>query len=455
MTTTTKSTVKTVATVKLFERGLSALRVKVAKLNKRAARHGMVPLELRIVSAVPTERKIDRAGAKMMVVPDVLTEVEIVGCEPCINGYSLLAKIEFNDLIGNVVRIAPGTDDDGSFERYRTVGPVCEHCNSNRKRNDIFVIADEAGRRKLVGRNCLADYVRDGDANTIAVWAEFADQLSPAALTDDDGDADWRAYTGDCGNPTMHLGGYLRIVALVKRKFGWMGRTAARASFDGIATADDAARYIYGRGRAYDRWVSENELYVNDDDADYADRAIAWAAGLDSTGKSEYIDVISKIARAGYVDMRKLDGYAASILVAYDKDRAREIERKERAAGAKNKVWYGEEGKRSKGISVKCIGRNSWEGQYGVTTLVRFEHYPNDTDKAVLVWFASGDRYNDWKPEAEYTVDAMIKDHDDHDKYGKQTKINRVKVISGPIGGDDEGADDDHADQERLAGHTG
>jgi hypothetical protein len=429
MTIATENTVKTVATVKLFERGLSVLRIKVEKLNKRAARHGMVPLEMRIVSTEIAERKIDRVGAKMQVVPDVLSTVEIAGCEPCINGYRLLAKIEFNDIVGNVVRICPGIDDDGSFERYRTVGPVCEHCNSNRKRNDIFVIADENGRRKLVGRNCLADYVRDGDANTLALWAEFADKLNPAALISDEGEGDWREYTGDRGNPAMPLDSYLRIVALVKRRFGWMGRTAARDSFDGIATADDAARYIYGRGSGHDRWVSENELYVSDGDADYADRAIAWAAGLDSAGKSEYIDVIAKIARAGYVDMRKLDGYAASILVAYDRECEREIERKERAANAKNKVWYGEEKKRSRAVPVKCVGLNSFEGHYGVTTLVRFEHYPNDADKAVLVWFASGDKYDDWDLEEEYTVDFTCKGHDDHDKYGKQTKINRVKRV--------------------------
>jgi len=425
MTIATDDTVMTLATVSVFERGLSALRVKVEKLNKRAARHGMVPLELRILSAEPTEREVGNGRS----VPDVLTTVEIAGCEPCINGYRIIAKVEFNDLVGNVVRVAPGNDDDGSFEQYRTIGPVCEHCNSRRRRNDVYVLAGPDGSRKIVGRNCLADYVRDGDAAALAAWAEFADQLRDATCDGDPEDDDWREYTGDRGNPNMHLGAYLRVVALVKRRFGWMGRTAARDSFDGIATADDAARFIYGRGRAHDAWVSDNELYICEDDGDYADRAIAWAAGLDSAGKSEYIDVISKIARAGYVDMRKLDGYAASILIAYDKACEREIERKEREAGAKNKVWYGEEKKRERSVRVKCVGLNSWEGQYGVTTLVRFEHYPNDEDKAVLVWFASGDKYNDWDLEEEYTVDFTCKGHDNHDKYGKQTKINRVKQV--------------------------
>ena len=338
MTIRENDTVKTIATVSLFELGFSALRMKVEKLNKRAARHGMVALDLRVVASEPTVRNLGHGRSA----PDVWTTVDIVGCEPCINGYRLIAKVEFNDIVGNVVRIVPGNDDDGSFERYRAIEPVCEHCNSRRNRNDVFVLAGPDGCRKIVGRNCLADYVRSGDAAALAFWAECADQLG--GLIGGDGDAedsDWREYTGGNGNPAMPLDAYLTVVALVKRRFGWMGRTAARDSFDGIATADDAARYLYGRGAAHERWLRENELYTCDDDADYANKAIEWAAGLDSTGQSEYVHVISQIAKAGRVDMRKLDGYAASILIAYDKACEREIERKERAEGAKNKVSFG------------------------------------------------------------------------------------------------------------------
>ncbi|MHC4302697.1 MAG: hypothetical protein ACYS7Y_36010 [Planctomycetota bacterium] len=427
-------TVKTVATVSVHERGLALLRIKVEKLNKRAARYGMAPLELRIVASEPVERIVGSPPVQRFV-RDTWTTVDIIGCEPCINGYRLIAKVEFNDIVGNVVRIVPGNDDDGSFERYRTIEPVCEHCNSRRNRNDVFVLADSDGRRKIVGRNCLADYIRSGDANTLAAYAEIVDSFGDAGgdgPAGEGGDDDWREFTGGNGNPAMHLGAYLQIVALVKRKFGWMGRTAARDSFGGVATADDAARYIYGRGNAHERWIKENDLYPCDDDADYADRAAEWAAGLDSDGKSEYIHIIGQIARAGYVDMRKLDGYAASILIAYDKHCEREIERKARESSAQNKVWFGEEKKRSRAVRVKCIGLNSWEGKFGVTTMVRLEHYPDGVDgadKAVLVWFASGDKYNDWDLEAEYTVDFTVKGHDDHDKYGKQTKIKCVKQL--------------------------
>jgi hypothetical protein len=430
MTTATNDAVVTLATVELMEAGLSNLRDKVVKLNKRAARHGMVPLVMTVLSTETIERPVTVGGIVRMV-PDVRHTVEINGCEPCINGWALAANIEFNDTIGNVVRIAPGRDDDGSYIAYRTVGPVCEHCNSRRRRNDVFVLEHRDGRRKIVGRNCLADYVRSGDAAALAAWAEMMDCVRLAGGDADPDELGRDDYSRDRGNPVMPLEPYLRIVAVVKRKFGWMGRTAARDSFDGTATADDANYVIYGRGRGHDAWVAENELFAHEEDADYVGNAIEWAKTL-CDDDNEYRNIIGRIAAAGCVDMRKLDGYAASILIAYDKNREREIEYAARAAGAKNKDWFGCEGKREKGIPVKCVGLHSFEGHYGVTTIVRLEHYPDGADgadRACLVWFASGDKYNDWDVDAEYTIDATIKGHDDHDKYGKQTKINRVKQL--------------------------
>jgi len=409
------------ATTTIFERGLTALRGRVRTLNKRAKRHGMVELRLRVVLTESVKREV-RPG---MFVPDTAYTVEINGREPCIDGWRLAARVEFNGIVGQVVHIAPGRIDDGSYKQYRTIAPICEHCGTKRRRNDVFVLEDSAGCRKIVARNCLADYLRDGTAGDLAVWAEFADALRCIESDGGEGEFDYR---GENGNPAMPIGSYLQTVAMVKRTFGWLGRTAAKDSFERVATADITGRVLYGRGAGHDRWIEENNLHVVDGDSDYADKAIAWAAALDCTDNNEYLYTIGQIARAGFVDMRKLDGYAASILIAYDRACEREVEYAERAKGAKNKVWFGSKDKKEKGVRVTCKGLHSFEGHYGVTTIVRFEHYPNDTDKAILVWFASGDRYNEWAVDDEYTIDATVKEHTDDDKYGKQTKVNRVRA---------------------------
>ena len=98
------------------------------------------------------------------------------------------------------------------------------------------------------------------------------------------------------------------------------------------------------------------------------------------------------------------------------------------AAAKGTKVYFGEPKVRVRGISATCVGVNSFEGHYGVTTLVRFEHRISESEYAVLVWFASGDKTEDFEAGEDYTFDATVKGHDEHDKYGKQTKINRVTV---------------------------
>lgn len=84
---------------------------------------------------------------------------------------------------------------------------------------------------------------------------------------------------------------------------------------------------------------------------------------------------------------------------------------------------FGTPGERKQNIRVTCKGSSSFEGHYGVNTIIYFEHSINDTDKAILVGFASGDQRNEWTINTEYTIDATIMAH------GKRTKINRITKL--------------------------
>jgi hypothetical protein len=322
------------------------------------------------------------------------------------------------------VRIAPGREDDGSFAQYRTVGSVCEHCNTNRRRNDVFVLEHENGERKVVGRNCLADFLRCEDADDFARYAEYADLVRQYA---GDGIGDEEGYYGGSGKgPIVTIVDYLTVVRALIRQYGWVSRTAAKDNPDKLATASDACTYFCNNHPSVREWRDHVKASLRTEDEVEAVEAIEWARNVDDS-RSEYLHTIKLIAGNEIVDFNKLDGYTASIIVAYRKACEREIERAEKAKTAKNKVWYGEAKKRYRNVKVVCKGLNSFEGMYGVTTLVRFEHDLGNNECAVLVWFASGDKYDDWEVDAEYNVDFTVKGHDDHEKYGKQTKINRVK----------------------------
>ena len=199
-----------IATVGVFEPGLQYLREKTAELNKRAARHGMNTMAVRVVRVdtfIPVfgagmvfDASTGRRVPKLCVGPARdYYRAEITGSAPRIDGWELAARVEFSRSIGNVVRIAPGRDDDGSYVAYRTVGPVCEHCNSHRNRNDIFVLEHVDGRRKIVGRNCLADFLRCEGADKFALSAKHADLASQWARDVEEGEGDFDGYVGGVG----------------------------------------------------------------------------------------------------------------------------------------------------------------------------------------------------------------------------------------------------------------
>lgn len=420
--------VVTLATVRVNEAGLLGLQAKVNTLNKRAVRHGMVPVQVTVLREIPFVPQIGKGFG----CSEYLYDVEVNGCEPRIDGWRLLARIDFTSSIGIVVKIVPGVSDDGSFAQYRDHDGGCEHCNSLRRRNDVFVLEYLDGSRKVVGRNCLADFIRSGDAEKLAEYAEWVDRLSQLSSSGCSDYAEESLGYGERLRPTKPILRFLTVTSMITRRLGWVSRSKARDEFGLASTADCVSRYFYGKGKNYENWVIQNELYVSEADADLAARAIKWACELDpnSRGYNEYLDTIRRIAESGSVDMDKLDGYAASIIIAYKKACEFEAERAAKAAAAPEKVWIGDADKKGQQDigRVRVVRIRHIDGYYGVKTVVSMEADVSDGKVAPIVWFASGER--DYAEGCEYDLRAGIKEHSDDAKWGKQTIVTRAKLTS-------------------------
>jgi len=410
------------ATVVVSDKGLWAVTEKTEKLNNRATRHGMNRVVVTVTPLDPV--RDDRTGC---LLPQY--RVDIAGCAPCINGYSLAAKLEKSDIVGTLVSVVPGDYADRDYSEFRSHDFGCDHCNSRRNRNSVFVLVGPDGCFKVVGRNCLADFLRCENAEDFARYAEFADEVGS---WDNEGlseYADEEYRSGRAGRPPVGLGLFLSATACCTRRMGWVSRTAARDSVDGAATADDALRLIYDDSPATAKWAAYHELTVNDGDADCADKAIEWAKALqpEQTDKSEYLHTIHKIAVTGLTDV-KLAGYAASIIRAYQKDCEWAADRAEKAAGRKE-TGYLNDGVVTKTqdwgvVTVKRVRYT--EGHYGVTTIVAMEADGPDGTIIPITWFASGSR--EFDENADYTLRAGIKGFEESDKWGKQTIVTRAKL---------------------------
>lgn len=398
-----------VATVILSRYGLTALQGKVNDLNKRAARFKLEPLTVAVTKEIPFVPVRYSKGKRYIGLPTTLYDVRVEGVEPVIKGWKLLARVEFDNIVGAIVRTVPGVESvPVKYEQ-----PICEHCNSNRRRNDIFVLQGPEGV-KAVGRNCLADFIRNGDAETLACWAEFAERIREL---DSEGCED--GYWSMGLPPTViDLPVFLAATSLMMRKFGWLSRTKAKDQLGPvIATADLAFDYVYGRDTPTKQaWIDKHDLYPEAKDSTLAAAAIEWAKTVEG---NDYLDNIRKIAQAGSCNAQHA-GYAASIIIAWQKATERLQERKRDNA---TREFFGEAGKRYRKVPVTVTRIRYIEGQYGVRTIVTME--VKGATRQVLTWFASGEH----EYEGEYLADFTVKGHEDNE-YGKATIVQRANLKS-------------------------
>lgn len=85
---------------------------------------------------------------------------------------------------------------------------------------------------------------------------------------------------------------------------------------------------------------------------------------------------------------------------------------------------YGEVGKRERGIPATCTRVRKANSNYAyedTTTMVAFEVGDKE-----LLWFATGDKSNDWVVGTKYKIDATILEHKNDPRWGQSTIINRV-----------------------------
>lgn len=406
----------TLATATVSEYALAALRDRVEKLNARALRHGMSPLQ---VNAVEVEPKEAESGD---LIPQF--EVSVVGNAPRLEGWVIAAKVERDDVIGILVKVIPGPFDQEDYSGYRTHNFFCDHCNSLRGRTCVFVLRNvESGEIKVVGRNCLADFLRNETAEDFIRFVEFVD-TAQGYLTSGDLEDEGREYFGGRrGYAPTELGRFLATVQCCIRRLGWLSRTAARESFDNVSSTADTALYvIHGFGEFHTMLIKREKIYVNDNDREIARAAIEWAAGLTDL-RNEYVRTIHVIAKAGETN-RKLAGYAASIIRAYQKDQEIEAERAEKVEITK--VFAGEPGK-TRDIGIATIKRVRYtDGFYGTKTIVALDLRISETEVAPLVWFASGSL--EFTEGARVHVRAGIKECTEDERFGKQTILTRCKI---------------------------
>jgi hypothetical protein len=327
-------------------------------------------------------------------------DVTISGVAPRLPGGWTLVAVVDHRLAEPVVRAVPGVDVPAGVREH---GRTCDHCQTQRRRAETFVVVADDGRVQHIGRSCLSDF------------------LGHRSLT---GDAlltyvtrDWSAEFGGGGGEGRDQYVLLteRVVLLAGASIalhGWVSRKTSQERGT-AATSDHVADLLFARNEEAERLHAAIEPALTDALRAEVAAALAWART--STEDSEYERNLSAIALTEAISHREL-GLACSLLPAYRRATQPQVEREPRAND-----WLGTVGTKLTATLRLTQEPTAHQSQYGTTYRVVLA----DAAGNAVVWWAS--RVPAWVvADRDLTVVATVKGHALY-RDRKQTVITRAK----------------------------
>lgn len=381
------------------------LKDKIEELNKKGAKIGAEPIIVREVGEV--KQNVNGVSKSF-------TKVQVFGKAPKIEGWQLVAALDHEDG-ANILRVVPGEELP---QEFRNSSPSrCDHCNTKRDRVKSYIVKDEQGVHKQVGRSCVKNFLGLGDPMKILGMASILDVLDEIIKVSSN-----EEFSGGREASVINLKAFLSYVSASIKKFGWISKAAA-SDYGKISTAEAALMSMF----PYPSTSKDEMALPTEQDDKIAEDTLEWIRGdlANKDHKSDYEHNLVTIASGDYVK-RNLLGFAASMIPAHN--RAQEKERQSKDAPTSE--FVGEVGQRfgAKGLpplELQLLGVRWIDTQYGTTGIHRFI----DKSGNFFVWFASSDpklEVNNW-----YKVSASIKNHgvDKYNNNQKTTYLTRIKVV--------------------------
>lgn len=391
------------AVLRLSPYRVDAAEALVAKYNRKAAKIGSEPIRLN-VQGTSLHRRVDPHTDRGYWA--AVSVVTVHGVAPRVAGWALIARVEHTEA-GNLVSRAPIGASDVDLTSYRDAANLCDHCNTVRRRRDTFVLRNEEGALRRVGRNCLADFIRSEDLEKgLPLWTLLCEFSRVGG--DDEGEYGPRSGGGAHDYGTLEF--LAHAVAAVRvegfTKSGFDGSTKEAVAFSFNRRPDSS---LLG-----ERWDS---LQPTPADAARALVVRQWASTTTDSG--DYLYNLRIATRLHVV--RRNGGLLASAPTAYGRAIEGELA-KLRAA------------KRPAGKHVGAVGERV---ELGTLTVIRIRHTESDWGSKAIVtltdvagneitWFGTGEGAH-----ALNTGDVLegckgtIKRHEEY-KGRPQTTVSRL-----------------------------
>ncbi len=316
----------------------------------------------------------------------------VYGESPVINGYTFLAKIEpFEG-----TNLIHSHNETFNFESYRNSELTCEHCNIKRQRNFYFLIMSENGIVKMVGQNCLANYIDLPNAESVA---EFYSSFIELKVNESDEDIESFFRNGKA---FLNIESFLPYVVLSVSENGY------QKTDENNPTKQDALTRMYdkdNKSRPTDSHIEESKMIIS-----------FCKEQLELKSKpSEYEFTLLTLLNAGVMS-EKHAGYIASLVPMYSRMHEHNVKNANKPAS--NYVG-------NIGDKINIVGTvqkyTNFKNDFNGTTHI----YTFNNDGNIIIYFAS--KSFDIELEDKVNIKATIKKLDIYNGTN-QTVITRGKI---------------------------
>ena len=381
---------------------------KLNRIAKKCEKHGNDFVFEIVGSEIREEKKGDEVIARHKF---IIVEVEGVAK---VDNWEFIAVLDIH-ADGNIIRRC--NNDVELPERFKNSENICEHCNTKRPRNKLYIIRNtETGEFKQVGGNCLNLYANGLSMEYVASWLDGITELE-----ENDGVF---CSGGKTYYSVRELVNYANIII---NKVGYLKNdpygndTSTKSLVSNLIHRDVFASTIEKRVESLNNELA-NHLFdvrfsVADflaDNADEVDAILYYYKSLPDN--SEFNHNVKIMIDEEYVPYNYL-GYICYLPQGYNKHIEREVERASRIA-EKHEHW-GEVGKRYRNIDIKNVrGVAAYETAYGIMRIWNIVI----EDGTVLTWKTSNTICDDYS-----TIDFTVKAHGEY-KGIKQTEVTRCKI---------------------------
>lgn len=401
------------------ESGYQYLESMAKKLNKKASKWKVPPIEINVIKTenIPVKglSQIFRNGQWEFPIIGYKKNftVQIIGKSPRVEGFEFIAKIQHTPE-GNLLNYAPGASTKQLPTEYRTAHGDCDICKQKRERFNTFILQltkldidrfpdKKSGDFVMVGSSCLERFLPGISVNILLNYAKIIETMRRARIEsgeyqDDDDYSSWYNGPSAPNNSRHHIDVntilyYISATYIVDKKF--VSKTKSRETGE-PATTDQALNAMFD--------IGPKPFYVNYElkkDPDKAKKSAELAKDVDdwmkiqdfnamSSSRSDMTDyfhnlqVISRAQSISWRNIAFLGGIFSSFLRKREKD----------AAAPKitvKKDYIGKPGEKvtftGKLISQKYLSGGTW----GDSWLYKFQ----DDNGNDIIWFSTRDQQID------------------------------------------------------------